>query len=70
MRNLCLPRRRLASRAIVGNGNTLLLRFSPARGYYLYRDKTSLRLDAGGAIACRHAALAAGTPHRDEHFGT
>ncbi|MEQ4576962.1 MAG: protein-disulfide reductase DsbD domain-containing protein, partial [Gammaproteobacteria bacterium] len=27
--------------AIAGDGNTLLLRFTPAPGYYLYRDRTS-----------------------------
>lgn len=58
--------------AIVGDGNTLLLRFTPARGYYLYRDKTSFKLDAAAA----KAGIAPGTPqwprgtaHRDEHFG-
>jgi len=58
--------------AIVGDGNTLLLRFTPSRGYYLYRDKTSFKLDA----AATRAGLALGKPkwprgsaHRDEHFG-
>jgi thiol:disulfide interchange protein DsbD len=58
--------------AIVGDGNTLLLRFTPAPGYYLYRDRTSLRLDP----AAQRAGFALGAPrwpasrsHRDEHFG-
>jgi thiol:disulfide interchange protein DsbD len=58
--------------AIPGDGNTLLLRFSPAPGYYLYRDRTTFQLDA----ASRAAGLATGTPrwpparaYRDEHFG-
>jgi thiol:disulfide interchange protein DsbD len=58
--------------AIPGDGNTVLLRFSPAPGYYLYRDRTSFRLDA----ASRAAGFALGAPrwpparaHRDEHFG-
>jgi thiol:disulfide interchange protein DsbD len=58
--------------AIVGNGNTLLLRFTPARGYYLYRDKTSLKLDAAATkagIAPGHPKWPKGTSHHDEHFG-
>ncbi|TZF88044.1 protein-disulfide reductase DsbD domain-containing protein, partial [Cognatilysobacter lacus] len=58
--------------AIPGDGNTLLLRFSPAAGYYLYRDRTSFRLDAGS----RAAGLSLGAArwpqarmHHDEHFG-
>ncbi|MGH8031477.1 MAG: protein-disulfide reductase DsbD [Luteimonas sp.] len=56
--------------AIASDGNTLLLRFTPARGYYLYRDKTRLTLAADD----RDVALGAprwptGVQHRDEHFG-
>lgn len=54
--------------AIVGDGNTLLLRFTPATGYYLYRDKTSLRLDTD-RITLGAPQWPAGTPHEDEYFG-
>jgi len=54
--------------AIAGDGDTLLLRFTPAPGYYLYRDKTTLRLDADG-IAPGKPQWPAGQTHRDEHFG-
>ncbi|MGN6152165.1 MAG: protein-disulfide reductase DsbD family protein [Lysobacteraceae bacterium] len=54
--------------AIVGDGNTLLLRFSPAPGYYLYRDKTRVRLEADG-IAAGKLQWPPGQTHRDEHFG-
>jgi thiol:disulfide interchange protein DsbD len=54
--------------AIVGDGNTLLLRFSPAPGYYLYRDKTRVRLQADG-IAAGKLRWPPGQMHRDEHFG-
>ena len=54
--------------AIAGDGDTLLLRFTPAPGYYLYRDKTTLRLDADG-IAPGKPQWPAGRTHRDEHFG-
>jgi thiol:disulfide interchange protein DsbD len=66
------PEQAFGFEAIAGDGNTLLLRFTPAKGYYLYRDKTTLRLDD----AATQAGLALGAPrwpqgvaHRDEHFG-
>jgi thiol:disulfide interchange protein len=54
--------------AIVGDGNTLLLRFTPANGYYLYRDRTEISLDADG-ITPGTPQWPAGTSHHDEHFG-
>jgi thiol:disulfide interchange protein len=54
--------------AIVGDGNTLLLRFTPANGYYLYRDRTELSLDADG-ITPGKPQWPPGTSHHDEHFG-
>lgn len=66
------PEQAFGFEAIAGDGNTLLLRFTPAKGYYLYRDKTTLKLDA----AATQAGFALGAPrwpkgvaHRDEHFG-
>jgi thiol:disulfide interchange protein DsbD len=58
-----------AFEAIVGDGNTLLLRFTPARGYYLYRDKTSLKLEGADGIAAGKPRWPRGVKHRDEHFG-
>ncbi|GAB2507152.1 protein-disulfide reductase DsbD family protein [Lysobacter humi (ex Lee et al. 2017)] len=58
--------------AIAGDGNTVLLRFAPARGYYLYRDRTTLRLDAesrSAGLTLGQPRWPAATPHRDEHFG-
>jgi thioredoxin:protein disulfide reductase len=63
------PEQAFVAEAIAANGNTLLLRFTPAPGYYLYRDKTSLKLDAGSGIALGVPRWPQGTPHRDEHFG-
>ncbi|MEF9978372.1 MAG: protein-disulfide reductase DsbD family protein [Thermomonas sp.] len=60
------------SEVIAGDGNTLLLRLTPARGYYLYRDKLSLRLDAGKGLSTAlppTAKLPKAKPYRDEHFG-
>ncbi len=55
--------------AIVGDGNTLLLRFTPAKGYYLYRDRSSFTVDGARGIAPGKAQWPKGTRHRDEHFG-
>ncbi|WP_133499445.1 protein-disulfide reductase DsbD family protein [Cognatilysobacter terrigena] len=58
--------------AIPDSGNRVLVRFTPASGYYLYRDRTTFRIDA----ASRRAGFALGTPnwpparsYHDEHFG-
>ncbi|HJW47124.1 MAG TPA: protein-disulfide reductase DsbD [Lysobacter sp.] len=66
------PEQAFGFEAIAGDGNTLLLRFTPARGYYLYRDKTSLKIDAAAGkagIALDAPRWPQGTAHRDEHFG-
>jgi thiol:disulfide interchange protein DsbD len=55
--------------AIAVDGNQLLLRFTPAPGYYIYRDKTTLALKGAEGIALLPARPPAGTAHRDEHFG-
>ncbi len=54
--------------AIVGDGNTLLLRFTPANGYYLYRDRTQIVLEADG-ITPGTPQWPPGSAHHDEHFG-
>ncbi|UNK51004.1 protein-disulfide reductase DsbD [Lysobacter sp. S4-A87] len=66
------PEQAFGFEAIAGDGNTLLLRFTPAKGYYLYRDKTSLRLDDAATkagIALGQPRWPQGVAHRDEHFG-
>ncbi|MCW4455741.1 protein-disulfide reductase DsbD [Flavobacterium sp. MXW15] len=55
--------------AIVDDGNTLLLRFTPAPGYYLYRDRTSLSLEGAAGVRTGKPQWPAGRSHRDEHFG-
>ena len=54
--------------AIVDTPDRLLLRFTPAPGYYLYRDRTTVALDARGARAGT-IAWPPSQPHVDEHFG-
>lgn len=69
-RNLPLPSEQaFGFEAIVTDGNNLLLRFSPATGYYLYRDRTSLALEGNAAIRTGSPRWPQGRSHRDEHFG-
>ena len=66
------PEQAFTSEVITLDGNTLLLRLTPARGYYLYRDKLTARLDAGAGLSTRLPPadrLPKATPYRDEHFG-
>ncbi|MDI9272610.1 protein-disulfide reductase DsbD domain-containing protein [Stenotrophomonas sp. PFBMAA-4] len=55
--------------AIASDGNTLLLRFTPAPGYYLYRDRTSLKLEGSTGVLADKPRWPAAQSHRDEHFG-
>lgn len=58
-----------ALEAIADGPGGLLLRFTPAPGYYLYRDRSSFRIrDAGGIVAGK-PRWPQGTAHHDEHFG-
>ena len=59
--------------AIARDADTLLLRFAPAPGYYLYRDRTAITLSGAAAKATGLSAGALqwppGTSHEDEFFG-
>jgi thiol:disulfide interchange protein DsbD len=55
--------------AIVGDARTLLLRFTPAPGYYLYRDRSSFRIEGAPGIAAATPRWPPGSQHHDEHFG-
>ncbi|HEX5694662.1 MAG TPA: protein-disulfide reductase DsbD, partial [Arenimonas sp.] len=59
--------------AIARDAGTLLLRFAPAPGYYLYRDRTAIELSGPAAQATGLSAGALqwppGTSHEDEFFG-
>jgi len=63
------PEQAFGFEAIAGDGNTLLLRFTPAKGYYLYRDKTSLRLQNADGFTLGAPRWPQGVRHKDEHFG-
>ena len=65
-----LPEQRaFAVEAIAYDGNQLLLRFTPAPGYYVYRDRTSMRLEGADGIALAAPRWPAGQAYHDEHFG-
>lgn len=57
-----------ALEAIAGDGNTILMRFTPAPGYYLYRDRSSFALAADG-IAAAAPRWPPGVEHNDGYFG-
>ncbi len=58
-----------AFEAIAYDGNQLLLRFTPAPGYYLYRDRTTMKLEGAKHVALGSPRWPKGQSHRDEHFG-
>ncbi len=55
--------------AVAMDGGQLLLRFAPARGYYLYRDRTSMKLAGADGLSLLSPRWPKGVAHRDEHFG-
>ena len=64
------PEQAFGFEAIVATPNRLLLRFTPAKGYYLYRDKTSFRIDSDGALTLPgKPQWPAAQQHHDDHFG-
>ncbi|GHA80874.1 protein-disulfide reductase DsbD [Cognatilysobacter bugurensis] len=69
-RNLPLPAEQaFGVEAIARDADTLLVRFTPAPGYYLYRDKTALRLEGVPGASLGPPRWPRGVAHRDEHFG-
>lgn len=58
-----------AFEAIAYDGNQLLLRMTPAPGYYLYRDRTTMKLEGTKGISLDRPRWPKGAAHRDEHFG-
>ena len=56
--------------ALVDTPNRLLLRFTPAKGYYLYRDRTSITLaGANDSVRQNPPQWPVAKQYHDEHFG-
>ena len=55
--------------AIANSPTELLLRFTPAPGYYLYRDRSAFRLLDAEGVQLASPRWPTGTQHQDEHFG-
>ncbi|WP_426687867.1 protein-disulfide reductase DsbD family protein [Rhodanobacter ginsengiterrae] len=54
--------------ALAQGPQQLLLRWTMPKGYYLYRDQTTLQLKDAAGLALK-PAWPVGTPHEDEHYG-
>ncbi|MGY0505627.1 protein-disulfide reductase DsbD family protein [Luteimonas sp. e5] len=63
------PEQAFPIQAMADGGERLLLRITPAAGYYVYRDKLQLKLDGGPGITLGEVRLPPGRAHRDEYFG-
>jgi thiol:disulfide interchange protein DsbD len=55
--------------AIVNSPTELLVRLTPTKGYYLYRDKTSFRIVQGDGVSAGAPRFPPAKPFHDEHFG-
>src|SRR5688572_25533709 len=55
--------------AIAASPASLLLRLTPAPGYYIYRDKTAVRVVDAPGFATGKPAWPPGRDYHDEHFG-
>ncbi|MGH8159872.1 MAG: protein-disulfide reductase DsbD family protein [Rhodanobacter sp.] len=54
--------------ALAQNPHQLLLRWTMPKGYYLYRDQTTLKLKDAAGLSLK-PAWPAGTAHHDAHYG-
>ncbi len=63
------PEQAFGFEAIATTPTELLLRFTPAPGYYLYRDRSSFRVIDNPQVALGSPQWPTGSEHEDEHFG-
>jgi len=56
--------------AIAASPTGLLARWTMPKGYYLYRDKSSVKITGGEGVTLGAPQWPKGVDHTDEHFGT
>ena len=55
--------------AIADGGNRVVVRMTPAPGYYIYRDRSRFELEGDPGLQAQPPRWPEGTRHHDEHFG-
>jgi len=63
------PEQAFGFEAIAEDGNTLLLRFTPAPGYYLYRERNQFRLEGAKGVTLGTPRWPPARTYHDDHFG-
>jgi thiol:disulfide interchange protein DsbD len=64
------PEQAFVFEAIAASPTSVLARWTMPKGYYLYRDKSSVALAEGDGVRLGAPQWPKGTDHTDEHFGT
>ncbi|HJT97382.1 MAG TPA: protein-disulfide reductase DsbD [Rhodanobacteraceae bacterium] len=64
------PEQAFVFEAIAASPTSILARWTMPKGYYLYRDKSSVALGRGDGVALGAPTWPKGVDHTDEHFGT
>ena len=63
------PEQAFVFETIAASPTSLLARWTMPKGYYLYRDKSSVKLVDGDGVALGKPQWPKGVEHTDEHFG-
>ena len=63
------PEQAFVFEAIAGSPTAILARWTMPKGYYLYRDKSSVALADGAGVQLGAPQWPGGVTHTDEHFG-
>lgn len=63
------PEQAFVFEAIAASPTSLLARWTMPKGYYLYRDKSTVSLAGGDGVRIGAPRWPDGVPHTDEHFG-
>jgi thioredoxin:protein disulfide reductase len=64
------PEQAFVFEAIAASPTSILARWTMPKGYYLYRDKSSVALGSGDGVTLGAPRWPKGVDHTDEHFGT